>query len=282
MPLNVLQGIDAKIADGALAAAALSIGNAESDPVPERYRDLSKAIIEEAAQAAGVSHGTKPALRDERIRAYLSGLIRERLLSGVDIKAIGDRLGTEGRLPLGAYDIGFSQAFKSTFKRESKKVAELCVVENDMLEHVFAPAEYGTADDQTSLFAKRIRSINRKRSYWAIVEGRRKDDSIVISNMFRVFPEVVRNVRENTALALFEAFTRAYASPFKIGDQLFNEGFYRFDPPRPLMGTEISLMHDDDDKVLTVAVNYEPTGIEATLAWSINLQRYWRDWAKYA
>jgi hypothetical protein len=205
------------------------------------------------------------------------------------------RLGRQGRLPISAYKISFSNDFSKQSQEKEKNIRKAVLSAEDY-QHLQTPwAPEGRAQGVTLLMVHQ-RSAGRK-AHWLILDALRDDDRLMIDRCFRVFPDIVDLSQAVAPLDVLKAFVDHYGALFTIEDSKPSKMFENLIFPKPKENLKIegaenarpkpgeSLDYEisvsgssyavDAEEALKLGVS--PVGCSVVLAYGVNMSMYLRD-----
>ncbi|WP_313337320.1 hypothetical protein [Sphingobium yanoikuyae] len=270
--------MDKVTANAALAFAAMNVAGAGMSAVPETYADISTRLVDEAKLKLGISVEDQSPDSMERVRSFLAAEVNRRVFDGVDRNAVRSRLGAQGRLSNGAYKMSFAENF-SDFK-ESERFVRDCIVSADDTCHL-VPMNEGN-DKEFSIFSKKVSSLNRKRSYWAIALCFRQGSELKVVNFWRLFDQTVDVLGSENALDLLSSFLDVYGIPLVINDvqtsdkMITNRQFFGD------LSIGVKRQPGVSGRIYQIFRRTLSGSFEVPLAFAVNFSEYLRDKAKLA
>lgn len=210
--LAALSQANPDIASAALAAAMLQLLGTPVQDVSDELRTISESVIIEAKAQLGIGENDLAPESMEKVQSLLSDEVDRILLGSRDRERILDRLGQDGGLPLGVYEIRSSDSFRQS--RETLSDAKHCIVHCDEFEHIFAKADPN--EKQWSMFSKAMKDRRGHLKYYALVLSMREGRTLSVMSMWRVYPRIVGQPASLKPFDLLHAFLDYYGLPLAL------------------------------------------------------------------
>lgn len=228
---DTLRRFDRKTAAGLLAQAAMHLEgytSSASEPLlVENQAEVEKSILAELRAQLGIlpNDGSKHA-----IESLADALDRHAdVFSEWQMDSAADRLGAEGLLPSDLYQITFSQALLNDFawRWPIEEILATQTIKAPDKEQVLGPGV--VVDDSAPLvtiFARYFRHKFPARSFWLVVLGERSGRTLIISQIWRAYPNTVDLSNCETLLDVVRAIADRFGQPIEI-DGHVSKFFYR-------------------------------------------------------
>ena len=223
MQLDILQRHDSETSKAILAAAALNQSETPYfSPNSEKFAEQAQQLLQELKAALGVE-GDSP---DEqaRVREAISELVVQSVMAGSTLGDVRSRLGIKGELPLSSYKITFAKGLLKQ-SGENENFIRRALKANPEIQHILPknlPIELGVKGMTLILIPQFSRGDH---DHWLILDAMRAGEKLVISDIYRIFPEVVDLSLAAAPLDILKSFVEVYGLAFKI-DQLGPQKFF--------------------------------------------------------
>tara|TARA_B100001105_G_scaffold253710_1_gene247823 strand:+ start:502 stop:1335 length:834 start_codon:yes stop_codon:yes gene_type:complete len=276
MSLNTLENLDRSMANAALAMAAMNVAGPGMATIPEKYSEISHRLVKEVKLKLAIPEDDNSAENLERVRVVLAAEVDKRVYDGVDRGAVRRRLGARGALPTAGYKISFAADFAKDFGEKESFVRE-SVLRADYICHL----GQGTADGDPActIFARKVRSKDRRSEQWALIQAQRTGDKIEIISLWRIFDATVDTSHCEDVVDLLKAFLNVYGIEMMINDKA--------EPVLLLLDTNLGpdmnfgLDTERPFKCISVFRKNLAGSFEVAIAFAIDMKRYNADRIRY-
>lgn len=205
--------MDPRIGDAALADALALLSAWPLYSASTEIKGAREAILREARENLKIGGSDESEAAIARLRAYLEKEVSMRLEEGADLEAVEHKLGDEGRLPIGAYDIEVSLSPDEGVAEDVRFVRRL-VEHAIFVSHIQAGPD---AERQNSLFARQVTDSKHHVPYWAVAVAQRTGSKLIVQHVYRLFPETVKPPTSPTdVFDVLSAFLQTYGLPTRV------------------------------------------------------------------
>ncbi|MFJ2988313.1 hypothetical protein ACIPF8_10630 [Collimonas sp. NPDC087041] len=226
--LATLKNFDPVARDGILASyvhALLPNPALEASPKSEFPDDLYKKLREEIGRELRIGPGDSPEIRQKILR-FLSDQIRQNIIASKKIGEIRDRVAHKGDLPIGLYQIKYSDNFIKLSESMGVKRTDInAAIKNpDHVEHlnfIDGINDFGTV---VTLISKTFRGSD---PYVLLLMALREKTSLKIDGAWLIFHSDVDLSGAQTASEVLERFLNTFGTDVKVmnaNEQLSAEG----------------------------------------------------------
>lgn len=276
MSLNTLKNLDRSMANATLAMAAMNVAGPGMATIPEKYSELSRRLVNEVKLKLDIPEDDNSAENLERVRVVLAAEVNKRVYDGVDRGAVRRRLGARGALPTAGYKLSFAADFAKDFGEKESFVRE-SILRADHICHL----GQGTADDDPActIFARKVRSKDRRSEQWALILAQRTGDKIDILALWRIFDATVDTSQCKDVVDLLRAFLNIYGVEMTINGKGTPALLVLDTNLGPDMNFEIHT--DTPFKAISVFRRNLAGSFEVAIAFTIDMKRYNADRIRY-
>lgn len=223
MQLNILQHHDPETSKAILAAAALNeSGTPYQSSNANKFEKQAQQLLEEIKLELGIEGDSSE--DRARMRDAISELVIQTVMSGSSLSDVKSRLAIKGELPLSAYRIKFAKGLLKQ-SGENENFIRRAIKADPEIQHILPkniPVEAGVRGMTLMVIPQKS---SRGNDHWIILDAMRSGDELVISDIFRVFPEVVDLSEACNPLDVLKAFVKVYGIEFQI-DSLRPQKFF--------------------------------------------------------
>jgi hypothetical protein len=275
MNLATLKELDAKTANGILAAAVLT-----SNPNPGTDLGLVKTYSKQAAdlladirQQLNINDEDSSSDAHLLIQRWLSNAIKDQVLKGA-FDAPLKRAGQTGRLPPSMYRVEEKPGFQKIFRPfgTTRANVEDAVRFPDDYQHLMTELADAESKDVISLFMKKVVSKGRD-SFWLIVQTHRVGITQIVQSAWRIYTDVIDLANADRPIDVLKAFIKVFGIPMRIRGKevLFLEAEEA--PKREALAFQVRGDLETFGSVSFTSTT-NPDIVQVGIAYSINIPNY--------
>ena len=224
MNLDTLQKFDPKMAEGVLAAAALSTapnpGVGETTQFLQRYSKQAEDILSEIRSRLRISPADDSVQARMAIDNILSKALQGLILNATNTSSALNRAGQSGRLAPVIYQVIQPKSFSDLFSTLgiSANHVEDAVKHPDDHQHLMTE---GLPEDAKtlSLFMKQVVSRGDHHSRWLLVQTNRIGLQQHVQAAWIIFPTDVDLSVASAPIDALRAFVDVFGCPISVGDK---------------------------------------------------------------